>query len=642
MAAPDQLNNGVAPCADLKASYPGQLTIRYDIGRHMLIYDLFEFKPTTVDQFKLLYSSGQDVCTESELAEVEKLLRSTKRKRRQIQSFMHFTMGMEPSKSPEFLSSENSMQERIDAIGEHKYCHLLNYIRFKKSRLMRVRFQLHGLMGVRLIEMKYERPNEDLPAAKGVHPLSRLGDPGEEGIAPGHNTFEKSDDSLEPLGLLVLEFGDTCGNFLSTDGGTNSTISNSHPFASTVAWPKRWQERMRLPYTKDWTPDQMFSKSRRHYIVGDWSEMLELTNFLMSKNSSVRNMLSLPMGKEHASAKKVLNSLSGCISMLTVNATPADTFSHVVQMKNDHSSSVATLKNLCVNTLVNSSSLELDKTTTRQFETEGDVHNFLRRCGIDEPEGVNRCLKAALLNEKMKVPEELLHAEDASSWLSQTLLTKKCSTCKQNLTSTIGQVIYQDHCASQTRDGERDRAPIHCGGFFCSGRYVTNLCQGIPRFDRDNHNHCTQCPSFGRCIGYWRNNHCADCGGHYITGNQCEGCKSKKIVDEFMQTKSNEDEDSPTATSWDGIIRGSFKPRLIEESGKKELIKMLRQQLLLVPAMSRDEDLAPKLREKLSSVPDNIVDDIVENGCRAKLDTISWTYLSEIVACLNSLIADIP
>ena len=357
---------------------------------------------------------------------------------------------------------------------------------------------------------------------------------------------------------------------MDVGSSSSTTISNCHPFAYTVAWPKRWQERMRLPYPTDWTPNKMFSKSRRHYIVGDWSEMLELTNFFMAKNSSVRNMLSLPMGQQHASAKKMLNSLSGCVSALALNATPTDTFSRVVQV-NDHSS---TLKNLCVDTLVNSSSLQLEKKMMRQFETEEDVHNFLRRCGIDEPEEVNGCIKAALLNEKMKVSEDLLQAEDASSWLSQILLTEKCPFCKTMLTSTIGQVIHQDHCASSTRDGERDRAPIQCGGIFCSGRYVTNICQGMPRFDRDNHNHCTQCPSFGRCIGYWRNNHCVDCGGHFISGERCEGCKSKRVIDEYIQAKSVEEKNSPSATSWDGIIRGSFNHKLTQEGSKKEMMKI--------------------------------------------------------------------
>jgi hypothetical protein len=156
--------------------------------------------------------------------------------------FMERMYGMSPPKSPECSSSDqNTSQQRIDAIGQEKFCHLLNYVRFRKSRLMRIRFPLHGLRGIRLIELDYRRPNDELPAAKGIHRISRLGGPGEGGFAPGHNTFEKCGDKFETLGLLVLEFGDKFENLLSVSQSGhrgNSTISNEHPFALTVAYPE--------------------------------------------------------------------------------------------------------------------------------------------------------------------------------------------------------------------------------------------------------------------------------------------------------------------------------------------------------------------------------------------------------------------
>lgn len=646
--APAESKESSASCVDMKASYPCQLTIRYDIGRNLLIYDMFDFHPINVKEFKQQYSESQnDLCTESELAEVESLLRSTRRNRAVASSFMHMSMGIEPSVGQECLSTENTVQERIQAIGIVKCCHLLNYIRFRKCRLMRVRFPLHGLRGARLIEFDCQRPNDDLPAAKGRHPLSRLGGPGEMGTAPGHNSFEKSDDKIEPLGMLVLEFGDTCANFVS--GDKNSTILNKHPYASTVAHPKHWQERMRLPYDGDWTPDQAFSKSRRHYIVGDMSEMLELANFLISKNSYVRNALILPPGNQHPSARKVLNSLSGDASVLSLSATPIDKFISFIKVNEESATSRCTLKSLCVDALLGSSTLQETKRRTRQFETEEDVNEFLRRCGIGYPDGVNMCLKAALLNDKLKVPEQFLHGEDASGWLGTELLSGECSRCKKLMTCSIRQVLYQDHCASESRE-DYDRAPIKCGGFLCSGKYVTAICRGMPRFDRDNHNHCTECPGFGCCIGYWRNNHCEECGGHYITGKRCKGCKAKKVVDAYLQAKPSGDENAPPdAKSWDGLIEGCDKFDLRQDENKKQFIGIIRRSLVMLhstrAARGGDyEQFDERLREHLNLCPFPFsaekVDDIVENHCRANLEDMSMFEVTWVTHCVNNLLEE--
>jgi hypothetical protein len=54
----------------------------------------------------------------------------------------------------------------------------------------------------------------------------------------------------------------------------------------------------------------------------------------------------------------------------------------------------------------------------------------------------------------------------------------------------------------------------------CCGMYLTGICEG--RFELDSgklHDHCTQCPGFGKCIGDYREAHCNSCGSkHYIQG----------------------------------------------------------------------------------------------------------------------------
>jgi hypothetical protein len=124
--ADDQNTHENAPCVDIKVVYPGQITIRYGIGRNLLIYDMFEFQPTTVDEFKQLYSNNHHVCRESEIDEVERLLKSTKWKRAMADRFMERMYGMSPPESPDCSSlDENTSQQCIDAIGQEKFCHLL-------------------------------------------------------------------------------------------------------------------------------------------------------------------------------------------------------------------------------------------------------------------------------------------------------------------------------------------------------------------------------------------------------------------------------------------------------------------------------------------------------------------------------------
>jgi hypothetical protein len=65
----------------------------------MLIYDCFEFVPTTLEAFKSDIAAGKDACTEEELMQVEKLLRETlkKRKEQYTYSMGFLMMGAQPN-----------------------------------------------------------------------------------------------------------------------------------------------------------------------------------------------------------------------------------------------------------------------------------------------------------------------------------------------------------------------------------------------------------------------------------------------------------------------------------------------------------------------------------------------------------------
>eukprot|EP01138_Halocafeteria_seosinensis_P007781 gb/GECG01007950.1/.p1 GENE.gb/GECG01007950.1/~~gb/GECG01007950.1/.p1 ORF type:complete len:121 (+),score=11.14 gb/GECG01007950.1/:1-363(+) len=49
--------------------------------------------------------------------------------------------------------------------------------------------------------------------------------------------------------------------------------------------------------------------------------------------------------------------------------------------------------------------------------------------------------------------------------------------------------------------------------------YISSMCDGsfTPDCER-SHNHCTECPDFGKCIFDYRNEHCPDSNDHFFAG----------------------------------------------------------------------------------------------------------------------------
>ena len=80
--------------------------------------------------------------------------------------------------------------------------------------------------------------------------------------------------------------------------------------------------------------------------------------------------------------------------------------------------------------------------------------------------------------------------------------------------------------------------------------YLTNLCQGNPVLDCGrSHNHCKDCPGFGRCVFDPRSAHCFECGEHYVgTKCQCKGGmrpleESREEVELFEGAGSDSEEE---------------------------------------------------------------------------------------------------
>lgn len=383
------------------------------------MYDCFEFVPKTIQAFESDVTRGNVPCTEEELVLVEALLRKTLEERRQsTQGFGFF--GDPPNHSNETAKRNQPFDNRWRHIALQKLYYLLNWIRFKQSRLLRLQFPLDSICGAQFLVMDFQRPFRHLEAAKGMHPVQRLhewhnrekdnSDSAHHKLVP--ESFELCDDTLEPIGMLVLELEE---DFLR---------NVNHPFASTVVWPKNARDRIRLPMEMDWTPDQVFSKSKRHFIVGDASEIKELANSLAQVSPKLRAMLCPGVAMEAFQSKwneddlegalECFNSLSGSQELLHPDNVPE--------------SSVPSLRRLHAMQLLRQQNIPVTYTAQeeRQFATKDAVHDFLRRCGVEDPESVNSCLKAGLLNGHITVPLQFLLASDASGYLDSVLFEDVC------------------------------------------------------------------------------------------------------------------------------------------------------------------------------------------------------------------------
>lgn len=156
------------------------------------------------------------------------------------------------------------------------------------------------------------------------------------------------------------------------------------------------------------------------------------------------------------------------------------------------------------------------------------VHDLLASLGVERPKEVSSCVKAAILNSFVKL---LPTSEDPEGkyGLDQVIATGECFDCDKRLKCTVRDVLYQPDYAGLDYEDGRENATFRCDGEECGGIYVTDICCGSPQFDSGKfHNHCTQCPRFGMCIGDYREQHCDGCGKHYFAGSggqfDCPSC----------------------------------------------------------------------------------------------------------------------
>ena len=151
------------------------------------------------------------------------------------------------------------------------------------------------------------------------------------------------------------------------------------------------------------------------------------------------------------------------------------------------------------------------------------VHDMLRNAGVDDPESVNPCLKRGIQRGYYQI--------DGPQSLDKVILKGGCSCCSEQIDVTIRMSLYQSTIGNDYEDGGEGGA-VQCEDEECGGQYITRLCEGKPELDSGKfHNHCTECPGFGKCIYDYRNAHCDECNKHYfcgLSGFGCDNCARKQ------------------------------------------------------------------------------------------------------------------
>jgi hypothetical protein len=284
--------------------------------------------------------------------------------------------------------------------------------------------------GARLLTVDFTRPRADLPPLSSGPAIDRLGQKGndeygedeDEGegegddlpplFVPGAGTSQYSDRArpgtfeysssaeLEPLGVLVLEF---------TDRGGSAT------FASTTVCPRSRAARRRLPAT-DWTEHQIASRARRHYIIGDASEIIELAKSLAESSDRLASLLRSDLEIEDPGQARSPRPAKTGSKKTAKEATPDVSVSQRIAVerrntlsggrplllpeKTPPSLSLQSLAALAMMPLPGSQLSAAAGSSAAPilgFKKMEEVHDFLRRAGIAAAEAVNPCLKAGLM-----------------------------------------------------------------------------------------------------------------------------------------------------------------------------------------------------------------------------------------------------
>eukprot|EP01005_Ploeotia_sp_CARIB1_P001335 NODE_273_length_1038_cov_470.664105_g266_i0.p1 GENE.NODE_273_length_1038_cov_470.664105_g266_i0~~NODE_273_length_1038_cov_470.664105_g266_i0.p1 ORF type:complete len:250 (-),score=55.29 NODE_273_length_1038_cov_470.664105_g266_i0:124-873(-) len=147
------------------------------------------------------------------------------------------------------------------------------------------------------------------------------------------------------------------------------------------------------------------------------------------------------------------------------------------------------------------------------------VNKMLQDLGVKNPDKCSKCLRAGIQRRHINM----------NDGLDSVVAHVRCENCDVNWKVTVNDVLYQPECGHDYEDGS-EAATATCPND-CKW-YITQMCSGNPQADSGKfHNHCTECPGFGKCMGDYREAHCFDCGKHFfcgLSGFGCPNCERKR------------------------------------------------------------------------------------------------------------------
>lgn len=455
-------------------------------------------------------------------------------------------------------------------------CELVNHVR-KRSSCWRVRVGMGRSTAARVVVLDAPRSNGELPPLSGARRIEELGKPGASALKEAEEKGEDISKLRVAVGLEATgaELENTAVLVLDFAAGADAQFAKT----KVVSVAKRKRVRKEVP---DWTPGKVATDATRHCIVGDEKEIAELVAFLALKETAFKALVEKPViaGQESLDPALLPEEKIQDVSKAAHLPPSVETLPFSKLLPPDVLARIKTLSEPLV------------------FKTTSEVHAYLRSAGVEaDMVDVNPCLLAGILNCAVAVDA----TQKPTAWLDTKLHSGKCNDCSKEMVCTVRDPLLQPAFGGNGYDmgsGNRQGA-VGCDGedMECEGAYITYLCAKHieTRFESGKfHNHCTECPDFGVCIGDFRNAHCDRCGEHYFTGRlgfrcQCvgggEGSSEDDDDDAFAYYPYSLDSDEEAGTSsttpapFKGPTEGAFDGLLLGIEGAEHdvLLKKARK-----------------------------------------------------------------
>ena len=332
----------------------------------------------------------------------------------------------------------------------------------------------------------------------------------------------------------------------------------------------------------DWTSNKCASRATRQYIYSDFEELKELAAYLCMINSRIASMFKPAYDKSTNSFSSnslfsipsknlaydmapafVADSLENLLLCGGAGIVPHDSLQALaaralIESGASTDTELALLsepvKAVVVGEEMRLKNETLQKKTKKKFTVE-EVNAQLKAVGFesDDSDGYfsgscGGCVKQGMVEGKVSLPqvEADLHA---------IFWTGTCNECDDPVSVTLLDVLNQaDYGGSDYPDNTDGAIDCEACGDYGGRQYLTGICYGKPQaISGKFHNHCTQCPEFGECIGDYRTSHCSVCGEHWFQGNSgfpCTGCGSR----DGAKRKGISVVDEPYPIDWPGYV----------------------------------------------------------------------------------------